>query len=343
MESQQQQQQLSQQIISQQTSQPQQPQFAQPQQPQFAQPQQPQFAQPQQPQFVQPQQPQFAQPQQSPVPEPINNQYVINNVQQLFELNPNLVNFKSSFVIQSLTNEPFMGLVLNQQALDSGNTLEFKVAEQGYLSGEITQDNNVYTNWYLALKSQKPNKVMINIQSIPVAPRSVQQQNQVVDPYNVDAHPYSHKPIRNSFFNTHASTLLIIGIGLTIAYLGYRYYKERNKSAYKMNNAAAALFPEHIAQGNVKNPVIAAIQDTMPAAVSTVPVVAPAPVAPAPVAPAPAIVPPVVAPIASAPPVVAAPVVAAPVIPELQGTSVSSILGDDLMSAINALPMIDKK
>jgi hypothetical protein len=280
-------------------------------------------------------------------PEPVNNQYVINNVQQLFELNPSLINFKSSFVVQSLSNEPFMGLVLNQQALDSGNTLEFKVAEQGYLSGEITQDNNLYTNWYLALKSQKPNKVMINIQSVPIPPRSAQQNQQVVDPYNLDAHPYSHRPKNESFLSTYASTLLFVGLGLTIAYLGYRYYKERSKSTYKMNNVAASLFPQHVVSSDLTNPVVSAIQSAASVPVIAAPVAMPAVSAPvampavsAPVA-MPAVSAPVAAPVAA--PAVSAPVVTAPSIPELQGTSVSSILGDDLMSAINALPMIDKK
>ena len=101
--------------------------------------------------------------------------YIINNVQQLFELNKSLTNFSSRFSVQSITNEPFYGIVTNQKNLDSGNKLEYKFAETGIFSGEIVQDNNINDHWYLVLKSPSPNKVTIDIDTKPIAPKNQPQ------------------------------------------------------------------------------------------------------------------------------------------------------------------------
>lgn len=90
-------------------------------------------------------------------------QYTINDVQQIFSLNQNLNNFKTSFQVQSLSNEPFFGILVDEQTLQSGKTLEFKTLENGIFSDDIPQDNNKPTYWYLVLKSIKPTKVNIRL------------------------------------------------------------------------------------------------------------------------------------------------------------------------------------
>lgn len=103
---------------------------------------------------------------------PPQNQYTLNSVQQLFELNPqNYKNFQSYFVVKSSTNEPFWGLVVDQETLDSGVQLEFKSADNGYFSGEIIQDTNNSNNWYLVLKSIKPNVVVLDIKTQSIQPQ----------------------------------------------------------------------------------------------------------------------------------------------------------------------------
>ena len=103
---------------------------------------------------------------------PPQNQYTLNSVQQLFELNPqNYKNFQSFFVVKSSTSEPFWGLVVDQETLDSGVQLEFKSADNGYFSGEIIQDTNNSNNWYLVLKSIKPNVVILDIKTQSIQPQ----------------------------------------------------------------------------------------------------------------------------------------------------------------------------
>lgn len=119
---------------------------------------------------------------QAPMPVP-QKQYVINNVNQLFPLNQNLSNFRAVFSVISSTAEPFYGIVVDQgllDSLDAGKQLEFKVAEQGVFTGEIIQDNNSNTNWYLVLKSPQPNSVTVNIQTVPIPANPQQQQQQLL-------------------------------------------------------------------------------------------------------------------------------------------------------------------
>jgi len=233
------------------------------------------------------------------------NQYVINNVQQLFELNPNLVNFKSSFAVQSLSNEPFMGIVINQQHLDSGEALVFKTADQGFFSGEIIQDNNLYTNWYLVLKSQKPNKVAIDIQTQPVPPRKSNQ-----DLYNVDAHPHSHHPPIRSNESYFTPSNIMTGVGIVAAgvalYFAYQYYKNSQSQKQSMNKVAASLLPE-------------------PSVSIPAPVVEPL------VKPPPLKIPEIVPTPSPAPP---------PSVLDIGGSSAEDILGSDLLGQINKLPNI---
>lgn len=252
------------------------------------------------------------------------NQYVINNVQQLFELNHNLVNFKSIFSVKSMSGEPFWGIVVSQQILDSGDLPEFKSADQGFFSGEITQDNNLYTNWYLALKSQKPNKVVIDIQTFPVPPReAVPPQPQPQPQAQVFHAPHPHPPVKESYFDASSVMTVIAVVSLLGAgYLAYRYYSERKTQPKPpvINEVAASLMP-------VAPPIFATpVPSVPPVSVAPVPVVAPTTIPES-------IVPPIMSSSTES------------MVPELSGlnlggSSTSDILGSDLMRQINNLPTI---
>lgn len=182
-----------------------------------------------------------------------SNQYTINNVQQLFSLNQNLVNFKTSFSVSSLSKEPFFGIVVDQQMLDSGETLEFKSADKGLFSGDITQDNNIATNWYLVLKSTKPNKVVIDIKPVEIPPsqESLVQQEQgssvLSAPSAQDPNSNNESFVSNvkKFFSKNQRYLTMFGVGVLlviVAYFGYKYYKKRYAKASTQE------MPEHLSK-----------------------------------------------------------------------------------------------
>lgn len=251
---------------------------------------------------------------------PASNQYVINNVQQLFPINNNYVNFNAKFQVKSLSGEPFQGIVVNQQALDSGQVLQFRNAEQGLFSGEIRQDNNVPDNWYLALKSPKPNKVTINVQTVQIDAAPQQNPSQVQQVGRTGSRDSSgHSSGWSAMFTMPNLLKVALGIGIVSAlyFFAKKYWAKRKSTAGVRNDEYdyTSLRPAIDAQPDdfmPSSPLLpAAAHAATPAGPTqgTTPVAAAAPSAPS----------------AS---------------PASEGTSSAAILGEDLLAKVNNLPPI---
>lgn len=154
--------------------------------------------------------------------------YIINNVQQLFELNKSLTNFSSRFSVQSITNEPFYGIITNQKNLDSGNKLEYKFAETGIFSGEIVQDNNINDHWYLVLKSPSPNKVTIDIDTKPVNPKPQPNQTQP-NQLQQQIYPQTQQPPKKSKHPWFKILLIAVIVGIGIYFILKLFVFKDNK------------------------------------------------------------------------------------------------------------------
>ena len=76
------------------------------------------------------------------------NTYKIGKLKQLIDLNGDNTNFNVSFKVTSENGEDFNALVVDQKTLDSGDELNYKLAN-GILSGSINADKNVYQNYFL--------------------------------------------------------------------------------------------------------------------------------------------------------------------------------------------------
>lgn len=82
--------------------------------------------------------------------------YSVGNIKQLIDLNKDSTNFDITFSVQSKDRSPFYLLVADQTTLDNNPNLEYKYAKDGVMSGNIIQDKNVYQNFFLVLKADKP-------------------------------------------------------------------------------------------------------------------------------------------------------------------------------------------
>ncbi len=126
------------------------------------------------------------------------SKYNISNIKQLIDLNGKAVNFLVNFKAVSLSNENFDALVVTQEMLDSNEPLTYQKA-QGEISGQIKNDNSIYNNYFLCIKSDKPNEieVSINIQAIqpsqPPLPPPQQTQRPQQQPLR--------RPMEESFNN----------------------------------------------------------------------------------------------------------------------------------------------
>lgn len=90
--------------------------------------------------------------------------YSISKIKKLIDLNNDMTNFKLTFKATSLENLPFEVLIVNQSTLDnqSSDELDYKTVD-GYLSGEVVADKNVYQNYFMILKSETPQAVEVEI------------------------------------------------------------------------------------------------------------------------------------------------------------------------------------
>jgi len=91
------------------------------------------------------------------------NVYSIGKIKQLIDLNGDSVNFQVDFNVESQSGEPFDILVVDQTTLDNNPKIEYKTANEGKISGSITNDKNVYQNYFLILKADKDVQCKVSI------------------------------------------------------------------------------------------------------------------------------------------------------------------------------------
>ena len=143
---------------------------------------------------------------------------------QLLDLNGSSINFDLTFTAKSLDNSPFDAIVVDQATLDSNINLEFQRADDGIISANIISDKNVYQNYYLCLKSDKPCQVEVAIDkkeikaNLPPAslPLPLSQPAQLKPPTKLDKTNWT-----------------LIGIAIILFALGglYYYYMYNKKNS----------------------------------------------------------------------------------------------------------------
>ena len=166
--------------------------------------------------------------------------YSISNIKQLIDLNGKSINFQLGFKVKSVTNENFDVLVVTQEMLDSNEPLKYQNSE-GEISGQITNENGVYNNYFLCLKSDKPMEVdvTININNLPVQPPPQLQQLQPPPPPPMDHQRHEvlrdddddiilSKKLKKTKID-YSTNYLIFGIALIailILVFGYYYWSK---------------------------------------------------------------------------------------------------------------------
>lgn len=79
--------------------------------------------------------------------------YSLSNVKQLVDLNEDSTNFEVTFHVASKDGSPFKAIVVDQTMLDGDDPLQYKIADDGTLSGTIVADKGVYQNYFLCMKT----------------------------------------------------------------------------------------------------------------------------------------------------------------------------------------------
>mgnify|MGYP000676862019 CR=1 FL=1 len=88
--------------------------------------------------------------------------YNVSKIQQLIDLNGSTTNFDINFKVVSENKQPFQVIVADQSTIDNNPNLAFQTAN-GEISGQLTQDKNIYQNYFLILKSEQPCVCLVEI------------------------------------------------------------------------------------------------------------------------------------------------------------------------------------
>ena len=99
----------------------------------------------------------------------------VNQRHQLIDLNGDTTNFDLTFTATAQNGEEFEIVVVDQTTLDNNPQLEFRKAT-GTISGNIISDKNVYQNYFLCIKAEKPCNVDVFIDKKEIAPNSANVQ-----------------------------------------------------------------------------------------------------------------------------------------------------------------------
>jgi hypothetical protein len=157
----------------------------------------------------------------------------VNKIKQLIDLNGDKTNFDLSFQVRSSNNEPFDALVVSQTQLDSGADLDYKNVTNGFISGNIVSDKNVYQNYFLLLKSNNPVQCEVElsikeIQPVLVQPPPSIPEQVLISEKQRQLNAFENNKTQNLFSWKNIITAIIIIGGVIILY--YLYFQGSNSS-----------------------------------------------------------------------------------------------------------------
>jgi len=136
--------------------------------------------------------------------------YKVNDIRQLIDLNGESVNFNLKFNISSHSNCTYQLTVVSQEDIDNGD-IKFKDVK-GSISGELSNTNNKYQNFYLILKSNEECMIDVNIEKTEL-------------PISSSLSP-TRSPLNPSTPKTNYKKLLFIFLGIAIIIGIFIYFKK---------------------------------------------------------------------------------------------------------------------
>ena len=186
----------------------------------------------------------------------------VTSGQQLIDLNEETTNFDLTFTAKSLDNSHFDVLVVDQTTLDNNPKLEFKRAK-GVISGNIISDKNVYQNYFLCLKSEKPCDVEIVINKKEIQPRPKEPIKPVFNnpPPHPPPPPTLPPPINSPSKTSKTNWKLIFIVIIILGASGAAYYiynkKKREKITIQNPNVIPILTPSPLVLSSIQSPSLA--------------------------------------------------------------------------------------
>jgi hypothetical protein len=158
--------------------------------------------------------------------------YSVTSQKQLVDLNGESRNFDLTFTAESEDGEPFEAIVIDQNTVDTHPDIAYKRVE-GHISGNVIADKDVYQNYYLALRADKPCKVKVSIQKREIPPASQPQQAIVPKIEAGMSHPVPAPPVNKGW---NKKTWVYIGIGAAVVIGCFALYYFTKKPSEQSSN-----------------------------------------------------------------------------------------------------------
>ncbi len=139
---------------------------------------------------------------------------------QLIDLNEDLTLFDLVVSVKSKDSSEFDAIILTQTELDNQQDLQYKKF-QGAMQARLVNDKNVYQNYFLCIKSDKPHDVEIDIVQNP--PPELKEEPPLIPPPLIPPvmQPQVVHKKKSSIFTwkTLLIILTIVGISVGLYYL----------------------------------------------------------------------------------------------------------------------------
>ena len=97
--------------------------------------------------------------------------YEISSIKKLIDLNGSSTNFVMQIKIVSENQEPFEMAIVKQKDLEKDQQIPYKESQNGEVNVTFNNTDNVFSTYYLILKSAKPCKCMVDIvkEELPIS------------------------------------------------------------------------------------------------------------------------------------------------------------------------------
>ena len=153
----------------------------------------------------------------------------IGKTKRLIDLNKSYTNFKLTFNVVSENQDEFFLAVVDQKTLDevADSDIEYKMVN-GYLSGSVVSDKNIYQNYFLILKSENPMSVTVQI-DIEELPKTIQQR---AAPNQQKFNKIIPGMKSSGWFDslTTSQIIVIVGVVGVLVFLYFKYGKKEEQS-----------------------------------------------------------------------------------------------------------------
>ena len=100
----------------------------------------------------------------------VKSSHNLKNIPQLVDLNAGSKNFELTFTVRTQNGEPFHAVVVDQKTLDSSQ-YNYKLVNEGQISGTVINDKNVQDNFYLVLKADTPCVCTVEVNKREIPPK----------------------------------------------------------------------------------------------------------------------------------------------------------------------------